>query len=153
MVTSAELRCRLLCNLTFKLRNVYLERRDEKWLADALFMATAAVEATTLVDSAPDTNGGDSFKSSALLGLANVLKSQYQLHGTFETLEKAIETIQEAIQLESQKPFTDLRQRAGYLNQLALMMRLRYMKTGEINDIDAGIQQIKNFLDAFPDGE
>jgi hypothetical protein len=116
-------------------------------------MATAAVEATTLVDSAPDAKGGDAFKSSALFCLANVLKSQYQLQGTFGTLEKAIETIQEAIQLDSQKSFADFGRRAGYLNQLALMLRLRYMNTGEINDIDAGIQQIETFLDAFPDGE
>lgn len=115
-------------------------------------MGTAALEATNSIHSSSVKKHACPHRFNALVGFANVLKSQYQLHGTFGALEKAIEVIQEAMQLEGQDRLMNFERTVVGLNQFALMMRLRYFETGEINDLDTCLQRIKSFLDSFPEG-
>ncbi|KAH8127642.1 hypothetical protein FP744_10008326 [Trichoderma asperellum] len=141
-----EIRCRLLCNMTHKLRDVYLTRREEEWLTEAIFIGAAAVRIVALAYPSPKAKHDLLIRSSALVGLANAYKSKYQLHGTFDLLEKAIEMVQEATRLDDQSQGANVDERGPSVNALALMMRLRYLETGEIEDLNTGIRHIKAFL-------
>ncbi|KAK6544787.1 hypothetical protein TWF694_001470 [Orbilia ellipsospora] len=143
-------RTSVLCNLAGCLRSCYLETRDEDMLDDSYLVASAAVDATPLPKEMPTKPGANRYYVAARLHLANTLKSKYQMRGGFNDLEAAIQCVQEAMEIHAKAFFGDVTAAASCINQFALMMRLRYIETGEINDLEVGIQRIESFLKESP---
>lgn len=84
-------------------------------------------------------------KSASLVGLSNVLKSRYQLYSRFDDLEQAISLAQESIALDEKNTTIPVDTKAVKVNQLALMMRLRCQRTGEIENLKTGITSVEAF--------
>ena len=143
----SDTRLTVLCNLSAILRGEYLSKHQEDFLEDAITFATAAVDATLSVQKASYRR---KLQSMARLNMSKALKSKYQMHGDFRNLERAISLVQEAMDIYVASALPDQDHEASLVNDFALMMRLRYIETAELEDLDIGIARIQGFLQGKP---
>jgi hypothetical protein len=110
-------------------------------------MAEATVKMTEYTYAKPRTAEEYGLRSAAKTIISNALKAKYQLRGDFKDLEEAIKAMHEAMEIDDQSPSVSTEQKEVQVNQLALMMRLRFFETHETYDLDTGIRYIKDFVE------
>ena len=142
----SDTRLAVLCNLSARLRGEYLSKRREDFLEDAITFATAATDASPFDRAVQKAGYERNIQSAVRLNLSKALKSKYQMHGDFGNLERAIALVQEAMDIYAASALPDQDQQVSLVNDFALMMRLRYIETGELGDLDIGIARIRGIL-------
>lgn len=141
-------RLAILCPLAHTLRYRHVETRDEKILEDSETLANEIITSTKSFK--PGVSGRDDY--FIMLGktaLSKILRSKYLLNGDVEYLDKAIQHVQECLQLRSQMLLSEASYFLDSVNQYALMMRSRFDEYGELRDLDIAIESIKDFLNGM----
>lgn len=97
---------------------------------------SSAESANSLVN---DTNSSPQTQEPILFVLAMTLKARYQRQGDVKDLERCITCAEKAIKSIDHQNSKD---RAGTLNNYALIMRLSYQRTHALGDIDKALDAI-----------